>query len=131
MATVLTRGGPHTILFYPQGTTTSLIMIFLGGTERRLTASRQCLVAKRTEKIGGAVRLITSFLSAVGNKILITSPAAPGSSRQMDVCFPVALSLPLAGRNSKKEAAAPTEGLGCWQATMGEQAIPLPDSVTT
>lgn len=101
-------------------------MIFLGGTERGLTASRQCLVAERTEKIRGAVRLITGFLSAVGNKILITSPAAPGSSRQMVVCFPAVLSFPLAGRKSKQQAAAQIEGLGWWQATIGEQAISSP-----
>lgn len=71
--------------------------------ERKLTVTRQCLVAGRTEEIRGAARLITGFLSVMGNKILITPPDALGSSRQMDVGFSAVLRLPLAGRNSQKQ----------------------------
>lgn len=64
-----------------------------------------------TEEIRGAARLITGFLSSVGNKILITPHDAPGSSRQMDVGFSAVLT-PLAGRHSQQQPAAWTECVG-------------------
>lgn len=47
-------------------------MIFWGESEGRLTVTSRCLVAGKTEEIREAARLIIGFLSAVGNKILIT-----------------------------------------------------------
>lgn len=65
----------------------------------------------RTEEIRGAARLITGFLSAAGNKILITPHDAPGSPRQMDVGIS-ALPTPPTERNSQQQAAAQMECAG-------------------
>lgn len=68
--------------------------------DKKLTATRRCLLMGRTEGLRKAARLITGLLSAVGNKILITLSDAAGSSRQMDVGFSAILWLSMIWRIS-------------------------------
>lgn len=113
----------------PHRAVAPLIVIFQGGSERRLTATRRCLIAGMTEEIRGAARLITGFLSSVGNKILITPHDAPGSSRQMDVGFSAVPTRP--GWKTLPAAASSLDG-ACREAGWpGQGSSAAPDPVVS